>query len=95
MSMNQPKSQGMSHVDPPDPSPQVTKSHVPDNKVTALPPPNVTFSGPSLKGPERDPEGEGDQQTPPPVAPDPDLAARRTEALNRLRRPLTRRTEKP
>jgi hypothetical protein len=102
-SMSGRKSRGMSRVDPTETFPQVTKSRAQEEKSRTPLPREVTFSALSLGRAERDPERGIDQQNPPreadpePVAPIAervldDLAARRREALNRLRRAHGRTT---
>lgn len=91
------KARTKARVDPTDASPQARKSHPYSREVTSPLPRNVTFSGLSIGRPERDTErGEINKNTPAENGPEPvgaiaervldDLAARRREALNRLRR---------
>jgi hypothetical protein len=59
------KARGKARIDPTDVSPQVRKSHAPDQKSHAPLPRDVTFSGLSIGRPERDTErGEINKNTP-------------------------------
>lgn len=82
-------SQEKSRVDTSAEFSQVTNSHAASHKLTRPLPRKLTFSGLSIGRPEREARDGEINKTPNREAdpePDDDLAARRREALNRLRR---------